>query len=398
MESRNKIDWRQFFISVLGTAIGVALTFIVSGLMERRNRQQAQRLTAIMVIHDIDNTIDILQTWKEQEEEGPKLFTYVQDHKDQKEPLPSDTLNRVLDMLVRSNSNFHFDTSKEKIFNSDVDVWQNLGNMKFIDNVQAIFYDRQRLLDVALTEDWFLEPIPSDDYMAVLMGTGWVTEDEFNAARWAFLKEKLKEPRVNYFMNVASSRISVLTEYIDRFTRLNDENKFIMGITDRELDDYVNSILNKGIALTRAQLPGRWLFAKKGQRIEYDFHSDNSFAVTNVKSSAFTKTWSWSGSLKVKLLYTGEWAIQGDSLILNFDFHTLDIQMDQSGIEVKENMQDSLSSLMDSYRDYLKNSFLEDAADGFERKAFKARMDASRDKMEWTDSEGEVRYLKRQDW
>ena len=52
---KSSIDWKQFFISVLGTAIGVALTFIVSGMLERRHKAQAQRLTAIMVIHDIDN-------------------------------------------------------------------------------------------------------------------------------------------------------------------------------------------------------------------------------------------------------------------------------------------------------------------------------------------------------
>ena len=47
-----KIDWQEFFISVIGTAIGIAITFIVDGMLERRNKAQAQRLTAIMVIHD----------------------------------------------------------------------------------------------------------------------------------------------------------------------------------------------------------------------------------------------------------------------------------------------------------------------------------------------------------
>ena len=343
-KSENRINWRQFLVSVLGTSIGVALTFLVNGLMERRNQQQAQRLTAIMVIHDIDNTIEILKSWKEREEEGQKLYAYVMDHKDQKESLPADTLSSVLNLLVRSNSVDHFDTSKEQIFNSDVDVWQNLGNMKFIDNVQDIFYERQRLLDIASTEEWFLEPIPSEEYMAIIMGTGWVTEEGFNAARWAFLKEKLQEKRVAYFINVAFSRVSYLSDYIDKFTRLNDENKFIMGITDKELDDYVNSLSNQGIALSRADLPGRWLFAKKEQRLNYDFHADNSFTITNVLASEFTKTRYWSGIIKAQLTYGGNWAIQGDSLILNYDFDTVDIQMDSSGIEVQENMKDTLSS------------------------------------------------------
>ena len=393
--SYRKPVWQPFIITVLGTAIGVALTFVVNGVVARRNKEQAQRLTAIMVIHDIDNTIDILKSWKEREEEGQKLYAYVYDHKDQKECIPVDTLNTVLDLLVRSNAEYHFDTSKEKIFNSDVDVWQNLENIKFIDNVQAIFYERQRLLDLSSTEDWFLEPIPSEEYMPIVMGNGWSTEDEYQALRWAFLKEKMQETRVSYFMNVVFYRISTLSDYINRFTLLNDENKFIMGITDQELDNYVNNISNKGMALTRTKLPGNWLFAHKEQRIEYDFQSDNDFSITNFISYNFTRTRYGSGIIKARLMYTGTWAFQEDSLVLTLDINSLDVEMDPSGIEVKENMQDSLSSLMNRYREYLLKQVHEDLLAQGDRKTYKARLDSSNDKMEWTDAGGEIRYLKR---
>ena len=69
-----KIDWQEFFISVIGTAIGIAITFIVDGMLERRNKAQAQRLTAIMVIHDIDNSIDIVKEMREEEERNGELL------------------------------------------------------------------------------------------------------------------------------------------------------------------------------------------------------------------------------------------------------------------------------------------------------------------------------------
>ena len=308
--TRKKIDWQQFFITVIGTAIGVALTFVVSGILERRNKAQAQRLTAIMVIHDIDNTVNIFQSWKDNEEKGKALLVYALEHKDQKEAIPSDTLMNVLNLLVRSKTEYHFDTSKEQIFNSDADTWQNLENMKFIDNVQEFFYERQRFLEIANNAEWFREPIPDEEFMQVIMNSGWVTEEEYFTELWAFLRDKLQDKRVAYYINVSHARVEALTQYIDKFTLLNEENKFIMGITDQELEDYVNSLHNNGIALTKGDLPGRWLFASRDQNMEYIFHSDNTYTYSNAKNSSYVKTPYWSGVYTVKVTYKGTWALQ----------------------------------------------------------------------------------------
>lgn len=122
-KTKRRFDWGSFFVTVLGTAIGVALTFIVSGILERRSKAQAQRLTAIMVIHDIDNSIDIVKKMKEEEERNGELLRFALKQRDHLEGMPFDTLASVIDVLIDSRSVFSFDTSKEKIFNSDLDTW-----------------------------------------------------------------------------------------------------------------------------------------------------------------------------------------------------------------------------------------------------------------------------------
>ncbi len=135
-KTKRRFDWGSFFVTVLGTAIGVALTFIVSGILERRNKAQAQRLTAIMVIHDIDNSIDIVKKMKEEEERNGELLRFALKQRDHLEGMPFDTLASVIDVLIDSRSVFSFDTSKEKIFNSDLDAWviryreQSINNFK----------------------------------------------------------------------------------------------------------------------------------------------------------------------------------------------------------------------------------------------------------------------------
>ena len=392
--NRKRMDWQQFFITVVGTAIGVALTFVVSGILERRNKAQAQRLTAIMVIHDIDNTVNIFQSWKDNEEKGKALLVYALEHKDQKEAIPSDTLMNVLNLLVRSKTEYHFDTSKEQIFNSDADTWQNLENMKFIDNVQEFFYERQRFLEIANNAEWFREPIPDEEFMQVIMNSGWVTEEEYFTELWAFLRDKLQDKRVAYYINVSHARVEALTQYIDKFTLLNEENKFIMGITDQELEDYVNSLHNNGIALTKGDLPGRWLFASRDQNMEYIFHSDNTYTYSNAKNSSYVKTPYWSGVYTVKVTYKGTWALQRDSLVLTPDYASSDVQLDPSGIVVEKDGEKNLAEWLNQYQETTLNYFREEDDKEYQY-AVKARLDSSRDKMEWTEADGTVRYMKR---
>ena len=392
--TRKQIDWQQFFITVIGTAIGVALTFVVNGIMERRNKAQAQRLTAIMVIHDIDNSIDIVKKMKEEEERNGELLRFALKQRDHLEGMPFDTLAGVLDVLVDSRSVFSFDTSKEKIFNSDLDTWQNLGNMAFLDNVQTFYHYRKRAQDAMNESTVWERPIPNEEYMQLIMGSGWVTEEEFAAILQPLLEEKLHENRVVYYINVSSSRLDYLTQLIDYWTGLNDENKFLMGLTDQELEDYVNNINKKGVSLTKSKLLGHWVLTIGEQTNEYDFHGDHRYDFSVDYASSFRQMRFFAGRLKMTLSYSGEWAFQGDSLVLTPDYNTADMTVDPSGMVPEENMQDSLDAWVTRYQKQSVDRFKE-MADKGDNLSVKALVDSSNDKMEWIESDGTVRYLKR---
>lgn len=398
MEKKTKksFNWEQFFVTVLGTAIGVALTFVVDGMMARHNKEQAQRLTAIMVIHDIDNSIDVLKNLKEKEEQNGELLRWALKQRDRLEGMPSDTLYNVLSVLADSDLDFRFDASKEKIFNSDLDTWQNLGNMAFLDNVQSFYHDRQELQDALNQSTMWQRPIPDEEFMQFIMGTGWVTAEEFAAALLPFLKEKLHETKVAYYINVSSSRLNSMTQVIDYWTGLNDENKFLMGITDQELEEYVSNINKKGVSLTRSKLLGRWVLAEGDRTKKYDFHGDYGYDFSMDYSSAFIKTQFFSGKLKWSMSYRGKWAFQGDSLVLTPDYNTADVTVDPNGLVPEENMQDSLDAWVNRSREHTMNNF-KGMADSGDKLTVKARLDSSNDKMEWTEADGRVRYLKRKE-
>lgn len=390
---KRKIDWQQFFISVLGTAIGVALTFIVSGMLERRNKAQAQRLTAIMIIHDIDNTIDILKTWKESALDADRLLNRVLAEKDHLDQIPYDSLAKALDYLSASISEFRFDTSKEQIFNGDVDTWQNLGNMKFIDNVQAFFHQRQSVQEAVNESPIWLEPIPAEEYMQLAMRPDLKTADDYTAIFRPFLQKKLDQDRVIYYINCSTMRLTYLNQLIDFWTTLNNENKFLIGITDQEMEDYITSISSDGIPLSKSKLVGKWQNNTEDGTVEYVFKADKSYIYTNAHST-FAKGLHWSGKLKISFSYTGTWDLQGDSLVLFPSYNVSDVELDSSEFFVEKNMQDSLNTWLAHYHDNTLEQFKELSGQE-DRSPFHARLDSSKDKMEWVSPQGKVRYFKR---
>jgi hypothetical protein len=187
-----------------------------------------------------------------------------------------------------------------------------------------------------------------------------------------------------------------MTQMLDYWTGLNNENKFLMGISDRELEDYVNNINKKGVSLNRSKLLGHWVLNVGDQTNEYDFHSDRGYDFSSDYAPAFVKSMFFSGKLKIRFSYRGKWAFQGDSLVLTPDYNTVDVTVDPSALVPEENMQDSLDAWVIQYREQGMASFkrMEERTEKF---SVKPRLDSSNDKMEWTESDGAVRYLKRKE-
>lgn len=384
--------WQQFLISVLGTAIGVALTFSLNGLRANKKQQQAQRLTAIMVIHDIDNTIDILKSWKQQEATADTLLHYAVDNKDHLDKVSVDSLIQVINLLVNDNRSFRFDTSKEEIFNSDLDTWQNLGSVQFLDNVQSFFYDRQTLQQINEGPEW-KSPIPYDDYLQLIMGRGRISPEQYRELALPFLKEKLSDTRVSYYIDNATYRQNALSRAIDSWTDLNEENKFLMGITDQEMEDYINSFDATGMAVTRRLLTGTWVYPMENRTKEYKFNGDHTMS-SNIVSVEKGVWMHFSGEFKTTTSYRGTWELKGDSLVVNIDPNGIEFALDASNLVAAEGMQDSLDAWKERYLEEGRKA-LKENPDDYYRNAYKVRMDSSKDKMQWTVPEGWSFYVKR---
>lgn len=381
----NKSWWMQFLISVMGTAIGVGLTFAVSHRIENRKKEQAQRLTAMMVIHDIDESVKSLKTMKENMETQYNVLLFVREQLDQLDSVSVDTLNKVVEFITSDDQDFRFDMSKEKIFHSSPETWQNLGSMKFIDNVQSFYFERQLFQDLQNKSSLWIKPVSQSEYEKIKIDYSNMNLEEYLDKYYAllrdFLKNQLSDDHIKYYIECTPYRLNFLVEQIEKWMMMNDENKFLMSITDEELENYVNSINQSGIALTEKSLIGTWELSSTEENLsEWEFRKDHGYSFVTISSSAINLPFA-KGKIKASVTEKGTWTFDGDSLILVTELDALGVEMDTSNLIVLPGKQDMCDDWVIEFNEQLKQYHQANLKFNL-RNARRARLDTSHDKME----------------
>ena len=349
-------SWRmQFLISVMGTAIGVGLTFAISHRIENKKKEQAQRLTAMMVIHDIDESVNSIKTMKEYMETRYNAMVFAKEHLDQLDSVSVDTLYKAIEFIMTDDQDFRFDMSKEKIFHSSPETWQNLGSMKFIDNVQSFYFERQSFQDLRNTSSFWREPLSVSEFEKLKIDNSDLSVEEYmeqyNASLRCFLKEQLADDHIKYYIEYAPWRLAELVGLIEEWSMMNDENKFLMSITDEELERYVNSISKSGVALTEKSLIGTWEVSPSEENLlEWNYRKDHTYSEITFMSSAVNLPYA-KGKIKIHINEDGNWTLKGDSIIHFANVDALDVELDASNMVALPGKQEMCDNWVQEYRE-----------------------------------------------
>ena len=342
---------KELLLTILGTTISIVLTFGTAHLIEQRQAEQAQRQTAMMLIHDIDESVTVLEIMAEGEERQKSAVQYVLDHFDQLESLPADTLYTAMTMLGSIfTEEKYFDDSKEKVFNSSQDTWKNLDDVSFVDNMER-FYESRRYLETMIVHSLqWKYPMSQEEYydrvvqINMQINSGKQTPQTSYAA---VLKEKLKDPKIKYYIDCSAYRARALRQYAQTWKRLSNRNKFIMNIDDEELAEYVKKSQRIGRTVSKNDLIGPWEYEMSGKDVyHYDFMKSDSFSI---KMKSHYANPFYSGDIIATYIVGGEWDIKGDSLVLNYSPKSVKVEVDRSGITYREEMRDSVEIFINNH-------------------------------------------------
>ena len=344
----------------------------------------------MMLIHDIDASIAIVEYMAEGEEKQKAAIQYVIDHFNQIDSLPVDTLYTAVSMLgTIFTDGKYFDDSKEKVFNSSQDSWKNLDDMPFVDNMER-FYKSRHYLETMMTQSpqWKF-PMSQDEYYDLMSQDDYydlMVQIDDNAPSpqkscAAILKEKLRDSKIRYYIDYSSSRARILRENADSWKRLSDRNKFIMNISDEELAEYAKKSQRSGRTVSKSDIIGQWEFESSAKNMwYYDFTKSGSFSIKTVTHFAHPF---YSGDIIVTLILGGKWDINGDTLTLNYSPEIVKAKIDRSGISYRAEMRDSVETFIDNH--FQEEALMEDArkrSESVKKTTFVISVNKSGDKLE----------------
>ena len=137
--SKHRDFWKQIFIIIIGTTISILLTIGSSQLLERRQRAKDRRLTAMMVLSNIETSA---RHFEQMSNELAKLDTVgawlLGQPLEKLELMPEKELSQLFNRATMLRILSH-DESAERIFSNNIDTWKNMGNFQFVDRVGACF-------------------------------------------------------------------------------------------------------------------------------------------------------------------------------------------------------------------------------------------------------------------
>ena len=334
MEKEKKADYgwlRNLLVSIIGTFIGVGLTFFADRMVEKRQQKKAQRETAIMAVCDIDEIIQGLKDEKQKEDSLYQVAFYVSMHLEKIDSMSMDTILMALTYVYENRAKvkpWTVDT-KENAFNSGMDARMNLGNNRFYENVQSCYYVRRQLMKFMEDLKDFQRPVTEESFEQLELQLKPEDQDFFGNLTWEAHKWIVKQvfgqkKTLRYLGNVFSRRYTY-TEGIRNLERLNKENKLLMDISDKEIEAYLNrnSAGSSGTP-TEDILEGTWDYDMNDNKQTYIFHQGGAAElIMNLSIDLNLDLREENMHVTVPIPYTvhidGRWELAGDSLKTVFD-------------------------------------------------------------------------------
>ena len=382
---------KELLLTFIGTTLSIVLTFGTAHFIEQKQQAHDGRQAAIMVIHDIENSAQVFEKSAQEEESLFNLAQDVMDNIDNPESVNTDTLISFINYIITAGERqFYYDDSSERVFLSSQDIWKNINNATFIDAVQDFYHERNILYENLNQMQFVQKPISEEEYYNAVDDV-----ELYETKLRAFVKDVAKRENVRFYVNYSFQRQRYFNNIAESFRSLANKCKFIMGITDEELENYVKNIQRTGKQLKDRHLIGKWKYQSSADMIvEREFFRDHTYSTIIINHVTYPF---YTGRVELKYYMHGTWELQGDSLI-TVNIQAFDYEIDKSGIKYSPSMEETVNKTLETWENSIIENKQSIESRGEQRNAMYASIDAAGKKIELrhveNDADGEKKEEK----
>ena len=147
MNIRCSATMKQFFLSLIATTISIILTFGTSAIIENRQKEKAKREMVLMIVYDFDKTIEQVQHADSLLQQASKAQQEVALH-----PECFNSQRPCFISAISIITDNRFAETTEKIFSSNIETFNTLGNVNFVHEVSAFYNSRRYYQENVLDE------------------------------------------------------------------------------------------------------------------------------------------------------------------------------------------------------------------------------------------------------
>ena len=228
--------WSNTLANTIGTIVGIVLTFGTSHLIERHDSAVHEHDAALMVINNIERycyTLDeALEFWEKTDSLNSLILAGV----------PQDSAqiaDSTLHLFIHHLFHRHFwaqDNTAQNIFNSNIEIWQDISDKHFIENVGQCFHAIS-LLQEMQEEYYSLILQAQTSYKRNIV---YVQADDITLKQ--HVQRTIKEIDVKLLIgNLHNVYLPIFRDIRHALRESNAQNKKLMNISDKELNAIFNS-------------------------------------------------------------------------------------------------------------------------------------------------------------
>lgn len=228
-----KKDKRRNFLSqmwtiILGTTISLIVTIVAAQILERNHRAKDRRLSAMMVMSNIESYAQILESAYSYMEHADTVSEWLLNLPlDKVDSLDQNSLLSLMDEVMYIPI-FVYDKTTESIFSDDIETWKNMGNFQFIDNVGKCFSNMH-----TIEEEWTAFSGEMDEIRDAVL----YHPEQYPGSSWG--SKYLNNPVFRQVLLNFHNRRCWLQNKIEKIRYHNYVNMVTIGITEQELLEFI---------------------------------------------------------------------------------------------------------------------------------------------------------------